>query len=76
MRSFTASSPTLNSLAVSVASGQVHLTDGWLSLEQANAMDSAPDVDPIFVPALWLEHATIQVNRPPLSDKLVRQAMC
>ena len=67
--------PDLNSLAVSVASGQVHLTDGWLSLEQANAMESAPEVDPIFVPALWLEHATIQVNRPPLSDKLVRQAV-
>ncbi len=67
--------PDLNSLSVSVASGQVHLTDGWLSLEQAASMDSAPEVDPIFVPALWLEHATIQINRPPLNDKRVRQAM-
>ncbi|MBV7335126.1 hypothetical protein KFU94_44190 [Chloroflexi bacterium TSY] len=67
--------PDLNSLAVNVASGQVHLTDGWLSLEQAAAMNDAPDVDPVFVPALWLEHATIQVNRPPLDDKRVRQAI-
>jgi len=67
--------PDLNTLSVNVASDQVHLTDGWLSLEQAAAMKAAPKVDPLFVPALWLEHATLQVNRPPLDNKQVRQAI-
>ena len=67
--------PDLNSLSVNVATEQVHLTDGWLTLEQANAMNEAPNVSPVFVPALWLEHATIQVNHPPLDDKRVRQAI-
>ena len=67
--------PDLNSLAVNVATKQIQLTDGWLTLEQSAAMEEAPGVKPVFVPAMWLEHATLQVNRPPLNDKRVRQAI-
>ena len=67
--------PDLNSLSVAVASRQVHVTDGWLTLEQAAAMEEAPGVNAVFVPAMWLEHATLQVNHPPLDDKRVRQAI-
>ena len=67
--------PDLNTLSVNVATRQVHLTDGWLSLEQARGLEEVSGVGLTFVPVIWLEHGTFQINEPPLDDLRVRQAL-
>jgi peptide/nickel transport system substrate-binding protein len=67
--------PDLNTLAVNVRTRQVHLTDGWLTLEQARGLESAGGLEVRYLNPMWLEHATLQINQPPLDDRRVRRAL-
>ncbi len=67
--------PDLNALAIAVSTRQVHLTDGWLTLEQARELEEAPGIEIQYVEAAWLEHATLQIKHPPFDDLRVRQAL-
>ena len=67
--------PDLNALAIAVSTRQVHLTDGWLTLEQARELEETPGIEIRYVDAAWLEHATLQVKHPPFDDLRVRRAL-
>lgn len=67
--------PDLNSLAITVSTRQVQLTDGWLTLEQAHELEEDSGIGIQFVDSTWLEHATVQINHPPLNDRKVRKAL-
>ena len=67
--------PDLNALAIAVSTRQVHLTDGWLTLEQARELEETSGIDIRYVDAAWLEHATLQIKHPPFDDLRVRRAL-
>ena len=67
--------PDLNALAIAVSTRQVHLTDGWLTLEQARELEESPGIEIRYVDSAWLEHATLQIKHPPFDDLRVRRAL-
>jgi peptide/nickel transport system substrate-binding protein len=67
--------PDTNTMTVNIATRQTQLVDGWITIEQAGGLKSAQGVNVLFLPVSWLEHATLQINQPPLDDKRVRQAL-
>ena len=67
--------PDLNALAIAVSTRQVHLTDGWLTLEQARELEESPGIGIRYVGVAWLEHVTVQINHPPFDDLRVRRAL-
>ena len=67
--------PDLNTLAINVRTRQLHLTDGWLTLDQTRGLTETPGLEVTYINAMWLEHATLQINKPPLHDRRVRQAL-
>lgn len=67
--------PDLNTLAVNVKTRQLHLTDGWLTLDQAKGLTGIQGLQLAYINPMWLEHATLQINKPPLDNRKVRQAL-
>ncbi|MFZ5769358.1 MAG: ABC transporter substrate-binding protein [Bacillota bacterium] len=69
--------PDVNTLMTNVITGDVHVTDGWLGLSQAQQVlnQAAGSVDVRFIPVSWFEHCTLSLDKPPFDDKRVRQAV-
>ncbi len=67
--------PDLNTLAVNVRTRRLHLTDGWLTLDQTKGLSETTGLEVAYVNPMWLEHVTLQINKPPLHDRRVRQAL-
>ena len=67
--------PDLNTLAVNVRTRQLHLTDGWLTLDQTRNLAETAGLELSYLNPMWLEHVTLQINKPPLHQRKVRQAL-
>ena len=67
--------PDLNTLALNVRTRQLHLTDGWLTLDQTKGLTETAGLEVTYLNPMWLEHVTLQINKPPLHDRRVRQAL-